>query len=129
VNSYDYSKFDGSNLGEKFCPVTTPGSVISHSLNKAVGAGQDQLITADEFDEIIGALMIQIQKRIMGDSSGQIGTDGGSGLVSIKPSDPEYKDPGTTNWAVTTKQGQNDYISKLDPRKYDIAIELNKSSI
>jgi hypothetical protein len=126
----EYDTYDGSDEAEELCPITTPGTLISHSLEKAVGAGQDQLITADEFDEIIGALVVQLQKKIMGNSSNRIGTIyGGSGLKNIEDSDIEYTDPGTTNWVITTEQGQNDYISKLDPRKYDVAIKLEESSV
>ncbi|MFH1402072.1 MAG: hypothetical protein ABIG87_00415 [Patescibacteria group bacterium] len=46
--------------------IKTPGSVISSGLNKALGAGQDSLVTADEIDEIIGALLAQLMQRVIG---------------------------------------------------------------
>ena len=62
----------GSSGGEN-CQTVTPGSVISSSLNKALGAGQDSLVAADEIDEIIGALASQLVNQVLG-PGGLLGT-------------------------------------------------------
>lgn len=49
----------------KSCKTETPGSVISSSLNKQLGAPTDQLNIADEFDEIIGALFSQLVQQVL----------------------------------------------------------------
>lgn len=41
----------------------TPGSVISNSLNKALGGGLDKISAADEVGEIIGALLGQVVNK------------------------------------------------------------------
>ncbi|HEX7651509.1 MAG TPA: hypothetical protein VF439_02220, partial [Candidatus Paceibacterota bacterium] len=46
--------------------VKTPGSVIQAQLNKTLGLTGDQLVTADEFNEIIGALMSQLVGDVIG---------------------------------------------------------------
>lgn len=65
-NNPDYG-IDGDNrkvIKEKHCENVTPGTVISHSLNKSLGAGQDALIQADEIDELVGALLGQLVESV-----------------------------------------------------------------
>lgn len=60
------------------CTITTPGRVIADQLNNALGAGQDQLIAADEINEIIGALMAQLAQRALTGTYGLLGLGGSS---------------------------------------------------
>lgn len=46
--------------------IQTPGSVIVAQLNKTLGTSADSLVTADEFNEIIGALMSQLVSQVLG---------------------------------------------------------------
>lgn len=46
--------------------IRTPGSVIMESLNKTSFAGIDRLVNADQFNEIIGALMNQLVGKVLG---------------------------------------------------------------
>lgn len=48
----------------------TPGSVISEQLNDALGSGMERLIVADDFNEIIGALLNQLAAQVLGGGSG-----------------------------------------------------------
>ena len=59
----------------------TPGSVIQGQLEKALGSSVSQLEVADEINEVIGALMVQVfQKAIGGITSGLRGlSESGSG--------------------------------------------------
>ncbi|KND46891.1 MAG: hypothetical protein AB199_00465 [Parcubacteria bacterium C7867-004] len=60
--------------------VKTPGSVIHEQLNKTLGSNIDKIVTADELNEIIGALMNQLMGQLLG-------SDGGGGLSgSSRPS-------------------------------------------
>ncbi|HRH25327.1 MAG TPA: hypothetical protein PLD99_00010 [Parcubacteria group bacterium] len=43
--------------------VTTPGSVISNQLNKALGSGVDKLISADDIDSLASALLAGLLQR------------------------------------------------------------------
>lgn len=51
--------------GGEHCIVTTPGDVIADQLNKALGAGQDELIAADEINELISALLSQLVQQVL----------------------------------------------------------------
>lgn len=46
--------------------IQTPGSVLASLTNKTLGLSADQLVTADEFNEIIGALMSQLTNQVVG---------------------------------------------------------------
>ena len=69
--------YDGwGNIVDKKCTTVTPGSVIKGILDKTLGAGQDSLVTADEINEIIGALLTQLTTSVMSST----------GLIGQKPS-------------------------------------------
>ncbi len=46
--------------------ITTPGSVIGNSLYKSLGSGIDTLVTANQFDEIVNALLGQLMNHVLG---------------------------------------------------------------
>lgn len=50
--------------------IKTPGSVIMESLNKVEGIPFDRLVSADEFNEVIGALLNQLALQILGGGDG-----------------------------------------------------------
>jgi hypothetical protein len=50
--------------------ISTPGSVIKAQLDKAVGSGVDKLVSADEIDEVIGALAQRLISSVLGGASG-----------------------------------------------------------
>lgn len=60
------------------CPTITPGKTISEALNKSLGAGQDALISADEINEIIGALFAQLAQQAVTGANGLLGLSSGS---------------------------------------------------
>jgi hypothetical protein len=69
------------------CTNTTPGVVIQDQLNKQLGYGGDKLVAADEIDELIGAVLGQLTKQVLGGVGGLLGvTDsnygGGSSYFS-----------------------------------------------
>ena len=47
------------------CEIQTPGSVIQTQLNKTLGLSTDRHLIADEINEIIGALIGQLLKKVM----------------------------------------------------------------
>ena len=55
------------------CVISTPGKVISEQLNKALGAGQDQLVAADEINEVISALIGQLANQALMGTAGLLG--------------------------------------------------------
>lgn len=59
--------------GEEACQgyeIETPGSVIMEQLNDQLGTGVNRLVSADEFNEIIGALLSQLASQVLGGDSG-----------------------------------------------------------
>lgn len=59
--------------GEEPCEgyeIETPGSVIMEQLNTQLGTGVNRLVSADEFNEIIGALLNQLASQVLGGNSG-----------------------------------------------------------
>lgn len=59
--------------GEDAClgyEIETPGSVIMEQLNTQLGSGVNRLVSADEFNEIIGALLNQLASQVLGGNSG-----------------------------------------------------------
>jgi hypothetical protein len=61
------------------CVVTTPGTAIAGSLNKALGSGVDGLIQADQINELIGALMGQLASKALTGAAGLLGLSSGTG--------------------------------------------------
>ncbi len=49
---------------KKWGPVKTPGTVIANQVNKLFGASTDQLGLADEFDELLSAVVNQLQTMV-----------------------------------------------------------------
>jgi len=80
------------------CKIVTPGAVIEDQLANVLGSSVRQLELADEFNEIIGALLNQLVLRVVGGAGGglrgartsftsQLGSaSGGTDLTSIKNS-------------------------------------------
>lgn len=52
--------------------VRTPGTVISNRINSSLGLGEQSLVTADEVDEVLGALFTQLVNQVLG-SGGLLG--------------------------------------------------------
>lgn len=77
-----------------FGEMTTPGSVIQRQLNDALGSGRDRLIVADDFNEIVGALLNQLVGHVLGanNSGGLSGVSrpsaGGGGSFLDRSTDP-----------------------------------------
>lgn len=63
------------------CKIVTPGQTISDSLSKVLGSGQDALITADEIDEIIGALVGQLAVKAITGTAGLLGLSVNTGYT------------------------------------------------
>jgi hypothetical protein len=49
----------------KYSDIKTPGTVINEQLGRALGSGLTQLELADEFDEIVGALIGQLMEQVV----------------------------------------------------------------
>ena len=63
--------------------VVTPGSVIETQLSTVLGTGIRQLELADEFDEIVGALVTQLLQKVLG--GGGLASGAGTGDTERPP--------------------------------------------
>ncbi|MEN9920269.1 MAG: hypothetical protein RL538_162 [Candidatus Parcubacteria bacterium] len=72
---------EGSSGPKENCTITKPGRVIADTLNKSLGAGQDQLIAADEVNELIAALIGQLANQAIVGTAGLLGLSSGTGLT------------------------------------------------
>jgi hypothetical protein len=57
----------------KHCVISTPGKFVSEQVNKAFGVGQDQLVAADEINEVVSALIAQIANQALMGTAGLLG--------------------------------------------------------
>lgn len=71
----------GPNAYQERCRIVTPGQTISDNLSKVLGSGQDALITADEIDEIIGALISQLAVKAITGTAGLLGLSANTGYT------------------------------------------------
>lgn len=74
------------------CTITTPGRVISEALTFQLSTGPRALIEADEFNEIIGALINQLTLQAMQGVGGLLGLTSGTGFT-----DYSYDPSGTAS--------------------------------
>lgn len=58
------------------CTNTTPGVLAQEQLNKALGLPQDRLVFADEFNELIAAVLSQITTQVLTGVGGLLGAGG-----------------------------------------------------
>ena len=80
----------GDSAGQQ-CSISKPGRVIADQLNKALGAGQDSLIQADEINELVSALLGQLANQALTGVAGLLGLSGGTGY-SYSGYDGSYLD-------------------------------------
>lgn len=73
---------EGSKGPKESCAISKPGQVIAGSLNKALGAGQDQLVAADEINELIAALIGQLANQAIIGAAGLLGLTPGTGFTT-----------------------------------------------
>ncbi len=90
------------------CFISTPGKVINEALTFQLSTGQRSLIAADEFSEIIGALIGQIGKQALTGAAGLLGLSGGTG----------YTRPGYAGGSYVEQQSSAASTFTIDPRDF-----------
>ena len=73
---------EGSKGPRESCTISKPGQVIASSLNKALGAGQDELVAADEINELVAALIGQLANQAITGAAGLLGLTPGTGYTT-----------------------------------------------
>ena len=65
--------------------ISTPGTLIESQMANVLGTGIRQLELADEFDEIVGALVTQLIQKVLSGGKGLAGEGGGSSETGQPP--------------------------------------------
>jgi hypothetical protein len=73
---------DVASGAQSDCDIVTPGQTIADQLNSALNVGRDELIAADEINEIIGALLSQLARQALSAGIGALSGGGGGGSTT-----------------------------------------------
>ncbi|MDR3558643.1 MAG: hypothetical protein P4L61_03860 [Candidatus Pacebacteria bacterium] len=76
-------QYDSATDEYEDCQISTPGSTIKASLDKALGSSQDSLVQASMLDEVIGALASKLVNQVLG-------TGGLSGVTQSQNGNTAY---------------------------------------
>lgn len=119
------SDTDVANGTKQDCDITTPGAAIADQLNQALGAGQQQLITADEINEIIGALFAQLAQKALGGMNGLLG------LGSANYTDTSLGNNASSSYLAELEEANRtqDIIDEEEPFADAIDIEVEFQDI
>jgi hypothetical protein len=101
------------------CTITTPGQTIADQINTTLGAGQDELIAADEINEIIAALFAQLAKQAITGVNGLLGVSSGTGYTDYSFDNPS----GTTTQSYLDAAEDDAVLNMVNPFLDSIRIE------
>ncbi len=108
--SYTTQKREENNTKlqvESNCPITTPGNIISTQINKQLGLTSDSLVSADEINELVGALASQLIQGVLG-STGLFGlsqkNNTQNSFLDRLASEPQGNAQAITSKAIELKQ-------------------------
>ncbi|MCA9354109.1 MAG: hypothetical protein KC877_01165 [Candidatus Kaiserbacteria bacterium] len=71
----------GPNGATEDCFISKPGKIIEEALSFNLDSGREALITADEINEIIAALLGQLANKALTGAAGLLGLSGGTGYT------------------------------------------------
>lgn len=71
----------GANTTKEECFISKPGKIIEEALSFNIDSSRQALITADEIDEVIGALLGQLAQTALTGAAGLLGLSGGTGYT------------------------------------------------
>lgn len=72
---------EGEGTPREDCFISKPGKVVQEALTFSLSTGERSLIAADEFNEIIGALLGQVAKTVITGAAGILGLSSGTGYT------------------------------------------------
>ncbi len=73
---------EGPQGPKEKCVISKPGQVIATQLNNMLDTGRQQLVAADEINEVITALLGQIANQALIGAAGLLGLSGGTGYTT-----------------------------------------------
>lgn len=118
----------------KKCETKTPGSVIAGSVNKSLGAGQDELIAADDINAVVNALISTLARAVL---TGGLKSGGGGGGGNSQYSSQLYRNmiESDTNSVIndsvqSINQDTSSQLSTITTIKsyYDKSVDLINAS-
>jgi hypothetical protein len=119
---------EGPGTTREECFISKPGKIIQDALSFNLDTGRQTLISADEIDEVISALLGQLANTALTGAAGLLGLSGGTGYTdSYSDYDGAYADQLVTSNAegfdfAGTRQLMGDALSvQIEYR--DLAIE------
>ena len=95
---------EGPGGSKEDCFISKPGQVISEALSFNLDSGRQTLIAADEFNEIIAALLGQLANKAITGTAGLLGLSGGTGYT-----DNSYSGGSFTNQLQEDAAGDFDF--------------------
>lgn len=116
----------GAGTAKEDCFISTPGKTIQDALSFNLDSGRQSLITADEIDEIIGALVGQLANQAISGAAGLLGLSEGTGYTYSGYNGGSYtsamgSEATTLNYKNSTSTMkksltvQNDFLDILSP--------------
>lgn len=94
--------------GEVLCSVeeetVTPGVLINDQLSKSLGSSWERLNAADEFNEVITALLMQLIEQLAGKSSGLFGASERNSTGSVFSNELRDETQPITNYPISVTE-------------------------
>lgn len=118
---------EGPGGTKESCVISKPGKTIADSLNKALGAGQDQLVAADEINELIGALIGALANQALTGAAGLLGLTPGTGHTYAGFDGGSYVSAATAEASQLATDINND--SGVTAQTYEKSIEIQENLI
>ncbi len=113
----------GAGTTKDNCFISTPGKVIQEALTFQLSTGEESLIAADEFNEIIVALFAQLSEKAITGAAGLLGLSGGTGYTYPGFDGGSYLDAAASSTIDTTKLGSMIDTGLAAEQRYRTAAE------
>lgn len=97
----------GNGTSKEECFISKPGKVIQEALSFNLDSGRQSLIQADEFNEIIAALIGQLANQALNGAAGLLGLSAGTGYTKPGYAGGSYLDAMTKESNDLANTGKN----------------------
>lgn len=104
----------GNGVSKEECFISKPGKVVQEALSFNLDSGRQSLITADEFNEIIAALLGQLANKAITGAAGLLGLSSGTGHTYNGYSGGSYINQMVSSSTAMTSDGKETMEKALD---------------
>jgi hypothetical protein len=104
----------GNGASKEECFISKPGKVVQEALSFNLDSGRQSLITADEFNEIIAALLGQFAQKAISGAAGLLGLSGGTGHTYTGYTGGSYINQMVASSTAMTSNGKETMENSLD---------------